>query len=248
MKKAVWILIILSTFVTACGKQVDVRDTADGKLGKIYLDLGIAYLQEDKYIESMDSLKKSVDYNPEDANVYSALALLNDRLDQSDEAESNYEKAIDLDEVNSQIRNNYGAFLCARGRYKEAYAQYQVALENPLYNTPEYAYTNAGLCAARSKDLKKAETEFRSALQKNPRFPIALFQMAQLSYQKGKMMQARAYLQRYSEVSRPNPSSLWLSIRVEKELGDLDAVSSQSLLLKANYPDSEETRLLLDME
>lgn len=247
MKQAVWILVILSTLLTAC-KQQDVRDTPDGKLGSIHLELGVAYLRDGKYTESMKSLQRSEDYNPDDARIYSARAMLFDRIGESDKAELNFRKAIRMDEGNSLTRNNYGAFLCEKGRYKEAYAQYLAALDNPLYETPEYAHTNIGLCAIRSKDLKKAETEFRAALRKNPEFAIALFQMAKLNFEKGRMLQTRAYLQRFAEVAQPGPESLWLSIRVEKELGDQDAVASQSLLLKAKYPDSEETRQLLDME
>lgn len=247
MNHAVWILVLLAAMLTAC-KQQDVRDTPDGRISKVNLELGIAYMQDKKYDEAMRNLQKAKEYNPDNPMIYSALALLYDRLDEADESESNYQKAVSMDKSNSLIRNNYGAFLCAHGRYKEAYAQYEAALNNPLYKTPEYAHTNAGLCAVRSKDPEKAEKEFRAALRSNPKFPIALFQMAQLSYGKGRALQARAYLQRYEEVSTLGPASLWLGVRIEKELGDTDAVASQSLLLKAKYPDSEETQQLLDME
>ena len=248
MKQAVWIMVILASLLTACSKKEVARTAPDDKISQINLELGVAYMREQKYAEAMINLQKAKDYNPDDPRIYSTLALLYDRIGEPDKAESTFEKAISMDENNSLIRNNYGAFLCAKGRYKEAYVQYQAALENPLYTTPEYAYTNAGLCAVRSKDLKRAETEFRAALQKNPKFSIALFQMAKLSYENGRMLQARAYLQRFAEVAQPGPQSLWLSIRVEKALGDQDAAASQSLLLKAKYPDSEETRQLLDME
>lgn len=248
MKQVVWILVILSSLLTACGKKNEVRDAPVDKISKINLELGIAYMREKKYAEAMNNLQKAKDHNPDDPRIYSALAMLYDRIGESDMAEETFEKAISMDESDSLVRNNYGAFLCSRGRYTEAYAQYQEALENSLYKTPEYAHTNAGLCAVRSKDLKKAETEFRAALQKNPKFAIALFQMAKLSYENGRMLQTRAYLQRFDEVAAPGPESLWLSIRVEKKLGDQNAVASQSLLLKAKYPDSEETRQLLDME
>ncbi|HED17304.1 MAG TPA: type IV pilus biogenesis/stability protein PilW [Gammaproteobacteria bacterium] len=248
MKKLIWMLVLLSSLLTACGKQDEVRDEPVDKISKINLELGIAYMRERKYPEAMDNLQRAKDYNPDDPRIYSALALLYDRIGESDKAESTFEKAISMDENDSMTRNNYGAFLCKNGRYKEAYTQYKAALDNPLYTTPEYAHTNAGLCAVRSKDPEKAETEFRAALQKNPKFSIALFQMAKLSYEKDRMLQTRAYLQRFAEVSEPGPASLWLSIRVEKKLGDKNAVASQSLLLKAKYPDSEETRQLLDTE
>ncbi len=247
MKQAVLILLMLSTSLTACTEK-NVRESPDDKISNINLELGVAYMQDEKYSEAMKNLDKARQYNPDDPRVHGALALLYDRLGEHDQAESAYREAVRLDESNSLIRNNFGAFLCAQERYSEAYEQYQAAVKNPLYRTPEYAYTNAGMCALRSKDAKKAEGEFRAALRKNPKFPIALFQMATLSYQNGKALSARGYLQRYAEVAQPGPESLWLSIQVEKALGDRDAVASQSLLLKARFPDAEETQKLLEME
>jgi len=248
MKQVIWVLVLLASLLTACSKKDEVRDAPVDRVSKINLQLGIAYMHEKKYAEAMKNLQKAIDHNPDDPNIYSALALLYDRIGEPEKAESAFEKVIGMKENDSLTRNNFGAFLCAQGRYKEAYEQYEAALDNPLYTTPEYAHTNAGLCAMRSKDYKKAEVEFRAALRKNPKFAIALFQMAKLSYSKNRLLQTRAYLQRYGEVAQPGPESLWLGIRVEKKLGDQNAVASQSLLLKARYPDSEETRQLLEME
>jgi len=248
MKQVIWILVLLTSLLTACGKQDEVRDAPVDRISKINLELGIAYMHEERYAEAMRNLQKAIDHNPDDPNIYSALALLYDRIGEPEKAESAFEKTIGMNGKDSLTRNNFGAFLCAQGRYEDAYEQYRAALGNPLYKTPEYAHTNAGLCALRSKDYKKAETEFRAALRKNPKFAIALFQMAKISYGKGRLLQTRAYIQRFDEVAEPGPESLWLSIRVEKKLGDHNSVASQSLLLKARYPDSEETRQLLEME
>ena len=72
----------------------------------------------------------------------------------------------------------------------------------------------------------------------------ALIQMGQISYDQGNYLSARGYLQRYLEVARHTPASLWLGIRVEKELGDKDTLSSYALLLRNNFPDSDEAALL----
>jgi type IV pilus assembly protein PilF len=121
-----------------------------------------------------------------------------------------------------------------------------MAVENPLYDKPAIAYTNAGICKLRANDPAAAETYFRAALRADPRFGVALLNMAQLSFDNQQYLPARAYMQRYEEVSKHNSRSLWLGIRIEKMLGDKDAVSSFAMLLKASYPDSRETQLLLE--
>ena len=70
--------------------------------------------------------------------------------------------------------------------------------------------------------------------------------MARLTFGANNYLSARAYLQRYSEVARHTPESLWLGIRVERILGDKNALASYGLSLKGNYPDAAETRLYLE--
>ncbi|MCL4315813.1 MAG: hypothetical protein M1527_02950, partial [Gammaproteobacteria bacterium] len=98
---------------------------------------------------------------------------------------------------------------------------------------------------AEAPDRAKAERYFREALRISPNLPESLYQMALLSYEAQNYPSARAYLQRYAGAAQHTPRSLWLGIRVERELGDKNALASYSLLLKGKFPESEEARLLL---
>jgi type IV pilus assembly protein PilF len=148
----------------------------------------------------------------------------------------------------SNAHNNYGTFLCKRNELDKAEQQFLLALENPLYETPALAYENAGLCAVRVPNTIKAEKYFRSALKINPKLPPSLYQMSVISFDRGDYLSARAYLQRYAAVAQHSPQSLWLGVRIERMLGDKNAVSSYALLLKSTYPDSDEVRLLQQSE
>jgi type IV pilus assembly protein PilF len=72
--------------------------------------------------------------------------------------------------------------------------------------------------------------------------------MAQLSFGNKNYLSARAHLQRYLAVSRHSPVSLWLGIKIEKKLGNKDALSSYAMSLRNNYPDSREAGFLLESE
>jgi type IV pilus assembly protein PilF len=117
-----------------------------------------------------------------------------------------------------------------------------------LYKTPEFAYTNAGVCALKIPDVAKAEEYFRQALKINPRFGDALFEMAQLNFNRTNYLPARAYLQRHMEVSQRTSASLWLGIRIERALGDTATADIYAKLLKTDFPNSKETELLLNPE
>jgi type IV pilus assembly protein PilF len=68
--------------------------------------------------------------------------------------------------------------------------------------------------------------------------------MSVISYDVARYLPARAYLQRYLEIGRHTPQSLWLGIRIERELGDKDALASYTLQLENGFPDSTEAGLL----
>ena len=68
--------------------------------------------------------------------------------------------------------------------------------------------------------------------------------MSQASLESGNHLSARGYLQRYLEIGRHTPSTLWLGVQIEKELGDKNAVASYSMLLRSKFPESPEAQKL----
>ena len=218
------------------------------RLAELYTQLGIGYLREGKYDIASRRLNRALELEPKYAAAHHAMALLQEQLKQTKESELHYRRAIELDPADSEALNNYGRFLCTQGRLDEAEARFLTAVDNPLYETPQAAFSNAGVCLYQAGNLDRAETYLRQALQADPKLPTALLTMAELSLAKERHLPARAYLQRYLEVAPHSPRSLWLGIQVERELGDRNTVSSYALLLKAKYPDAQETRLLLESE
>ncbi len=245
------LVVVMVVTLSACNSTPDIKpDVGEGSdsLAETNLKLGIGYLQQGQRDLALNKLQRAIELNPKLAKAHNAIAILYDQLGQAGLALQHAERAVDLDPQDALAHLNYGAFLCKQNQLDRADAQFQLVFKNPLYASPEAAYENAGVCAMRVPDPAKAEQYFRSALQLNPKLPISLYQMAVLHYQTERYLQARAYLQRYAEVSQHSPQSLWLGIRVERQLGDKNTASGYAMQLKSNFPDSEEVRLLLDPE
>ncbi|MFT4580751.1 MAG: type IV pilus assembly protein PilF [Gammaproteobacteria bacterium] len=219
-----------------------------GKVADLNTKIAIAYIRDGDFEPALEKLEKAISADPNHAPAYSTLGLLYNRVGEFDEAEKNFEKAVRLDPKSSAILNNYGQVLCQHEQYEKGQKMFLRANENSLYRTPEIALSNAGTCAMAAGDLGAAETHFRDALKINPRVPPPLLQMAVVSYSLERYLPARGYLQRYLEVANHGPESLWTGIQIERELGDKDAVSSYSLLLQKEYPDSKQTQLFLESE
>lgn len=243
-------LLPLLLLLAACGPtgsagSGNIRPrTTSNEVALTNLNLGVEYMRRGDYEKALEKLNKARDADPSYPPTYNTYGVLYELLGQESRAEQNFRKALQLAPGDSATLNNYGRFLCKSGRFEEADEAFTEAAANPLYETPEIPVANAGLCAMGAGHTAAAEQHFRRALQINPSLPAALLQMARLSYDQGKFLPARGYLQRYDAVARPSAESLWLGIRIERELGDRNAVASYSLLLRNEFPDSEEARLL----
>lgn len=245
-----FLTVVLVAVLPACqttGVSPDAgASEPTSRIAELQTRLGIEYLRQGKLELAYNRLTRALQADPDYSTAHNAMALVEERLKRPDRAEQHYRRALAANPGDSAAHNNYGLFLCRRERFEESEEQFTQAAGNPLYDQPEVAYANAGVCMKRAGNLDDAETYLRRALEINPKVPPALIAMSELSYEKGRYLPARAYLQRYLEVASHNAHSLWLGIRIERELGDKNTASSYALRLKANYPDSKETKLLLE--
>jgi len=242
------VLILSLTLVAGCagggGDDGNIKTRATtNDVAETNLDLGIEYMRRGDYETALEKLDRAYKADPGYYATHNAYGLLYQRLGKPQLAEKHFRRSLSLNGNDSLTRNNYGLFLCQNRRYDEAEEQFLKAANNPLYETPAVALANAGSCAKDAGHLDKAERYFRRALKIDPKIPTALKQMSQLSYEQGNYLSARAYLQRFLENARHTPETLWLGIRIERKLGDKDAESSYGLMLRNNYPDSEEAAL-----
>ena len=124
--------------------------------------------------------------------------------------------------------------------FKKAEKSFLEALKDPLYKTPEFAYTNAGRCRLRMGDEDSAENYFNKALKTNQYFPDALQQLAKLYYRRGQFDLAYASMRKFEKFGTQTPDSLWMLSGLASRMGDKNKAASYRLLLKSRFPDSEQ--------
>jgi type IV pilus assembly protein PilF len=240
-------LLILFGLLQACYVPVGPDQTQNEKASAVNVQLGIGYLQQNDFELANDKLSKALRQDPDSAPAHNAFAILQDRLLQTEKAEYHYKKATKLDPENSQAANNYGAFLCRHGRELESEKYFMQALKNPLYSTPEFAYTNAALCllqVGEARETEKAKEYLGKAIAAKSDFGPALLSMAQLLFDQGEYVAAKFYLDRFHLVAKPTARSLWLAIRNTLQIDGQGDVTELAQRLGNEFPDSEEYKAL----
>lgn len=231
---------VLGVALIGCASTPGGREINEQKAAEANANLGLRYMMQGQNDVALEKLKRALKYDDDYAPAHHYLAELYRRLGENEKADDHYRTALYLDPDNARFHNNYGVFLCSSGRYDDAEEQFLEVLNDPVYRGRAATYENLGLCLQEGKKHERAEKYFRKALEANPKRPASLWAMAQISVEQGKMMSARAYLQRFGEVARHTPQTLWLGIEVERALGDRDAVASYGMLLKNQFPKSDE--------
>jgi type IV pilus assembly protein PilF len=246
------LMVLLSAGCASSGRNDadEQQGTIDRQASaKIHTELAALYYGEKQYGVALDELKQALSMDSEYAPAYGVRGLVYMSLNEDKKAEKDFERSLDIDNKDSGTRNNYGWFLCQRGRDKDAMVQFMEAVKNPLYATPEKAYLNAGICSKKAGKLNDAEIYLKQALSLQPKMTEALLGMAELSFAKADYAGAKSYFLRLSRNGvELSAVDLLLAARVERKLGDKNAESSYKLQLRKRFPESREAQLMLSGE
>ena len=212
---------------------------------RAHTELAGGYFELGNMRVALDEVNAALRADPGYGPAYNVAGLVHAELRQDRSAQENFERALRIDPVDPDANNNYGRFLCDRKRETEALKYFLAALRNPLYETPDRSYLNAGMCSRRRGDIAAADDYLQKAIKLRPNQPQALYQLADMAYASGAYAQSKTYLTRLMQVSTPNAEVLWLGLRVERRLGDRNAMETYSMQLSRNFPESKEAQALI---
>jgi type IV pilus assembly protein PilF len=242
------LLILLLPILTACVTVGGEPPAQNEKASAINVQLGIGYMEQNNFAQANQKLLKALRQNPDSATAHYVYAILQDQLMEKEVAGKHYKIAVELDPNDSAAANNYGKYLCLNEREAESEKYFLSALNNPLYRTPEIAYTNAALCLLEMSEKTKAKTYFRKALAAKSNFGSALIEMSTLELGEGKFDAAKLYIDRFHLVDRPTARSLWLAIRVERGVNGASNVEELGQQLESEFPNSTELKSWLALQ
>jgi len=229
----------------AGSQQTSAANSEAQNRARIHTELAADYYTRTQYAIALQELRDAISADSTYAPAYNMFGLVYMQLHEDKTAESNFLHAVQLAPNDSETHNNYGWFLCTRGRYDPAVAQFNMALRNPLYPSPERALTNAGVCSLKAGDQEAAIAYFNRALKFQPNQPQALSQLAEIYFRQGRYAESRTLLLHYFDVSRPSAEALWLGVRLMRKMGERNAEANYGFQLRKNFPDAPETHLLL---
>ncbi len=231
---------------TATPDRITASDESDAtKRARVRLELASAYFGRGMMTTALDEVKLAIAADPNVSAAFNLRGLIYASLGDEKLAEESFRRALQLDARDADAMQNYGWYMCQRQRYDEAEAMFDRALAVPQYRDAQRTMISKGVCQARKGDWAQAEQTLMKAYEMNPGSPVAAVNLSEVLYHRGGYERARFYMRRVNDMPEvSNAGTLWLALRIERRLGNDEAVRDLSYRLRSRFPESRETAAL----
>jgi type IV pilus assembly protein PilF len=137
--------------------------------------LGDSLLQEGKATQALGELLKAAKLDPNDPQIHNVLGVVYLEKGMAAQAAEHFLKALSLDPKYIEVRNNLGIAYLRTGKIQEAIQELNLALDSPLYTTPQFAYYNLGQAYLALQDYEKARANFIKSLKLSPQYSLSYY-------------------------------------------------------------------------
>lgn len=240
---AALLLAACSSQSTTETKQVTDNTPADGRRrAEVHTALAGEYYARGNYPVALSEVRAAINDDSSYYGAYNMQGLVLMQLREINAARDSFNQALKLQPNNPEVLNNYGWFLCvSTSESQRGLELIKRAQLDTMYPTPEKAYVSAGLCLRRLGRNPEAEDQLRRAVLIRPDLIGALFNLAQITFERGDMKESESYLLRYMKLNpQPNLEALVMGVKIARARNDGAAEQSYLQQLRRRFPDSPE--------
>ena len=220
-------------------------DPADAeKRARVRLELAGLYLGRGQADTALGEVDRAIAAKPDMPEAYNLRGLIYASQGDLRLAEQSFQHALQLAPGSGDVMHNYGWFLCQQRRWPDAEAQFAAALALPQYRDTVRTLLAQGVCQARAGRWAEAERSLSRSYELDPSNPVTAYNLAEVLMRRGELERARFYVARInSQPELTSAQSLWLAVRIERRLGNLQGVQDFGRKLQERYPESNEVLL-----
>lgn len=251
--KVTALAFVLSAGLVACvSEQTVVEGTRGGQTevgseqqARTRMSLGLTYLQRGENAQAIFNLEKAKELAPNLPEVWNALAYYYEQVDELELAEDAYRTSLRKDDNNADTYNNFGAFLCQNGKYKQAEELLLAAVKRPGYIRVADSYENLAYCSLAQEDFAKYKQYLLNAVKHSSSRQNAVYNLATLEYAMGDMAEAKKWQTRLQNLGQVSAQATLLRYLIAYRTGDAAEQQVAEKFLVSVYPTSKETGMVL---
>lgn len=233
-------LLVLAGCTTTGGGGYAGAGGSDARhRAQTHLELAAGYLEHGQFQVAQNEAQIALKSDPSYADAYDLSGMVYMAQNDHENARAQFQRAMSLKKDNASAMHNLAWLMCQDRNYVEADALFAQALAAPNANRPQTLLAR-GVCQARAGNGAQAEATLMQAYELDAANPITGYNLALLLFQRGDAERAQFYIRRLNNSELANAESMWLGIRVERQLGDRVAMEQLAEQLHRRFPDSLE--------
>ena len=240
------LLLSCALIVSACAGNT-IKTPSEEKSFSSYIDLAHSYLQQRNARSAIHSLEQAEEIDDEDPRLLQAYGLYYQLIEDNEQAEEMFLRALEIDPSFSLAHNNYGVFLSQSNRNAEALIQLSEAAKDPNYAARAASYVNMAEVALEMNNLPLAANSMKKAavIDSNPRYFLRAAHMLYLNKQ---LDEGQEYFNRFlkkidNEGIEPTSDQLQIGYglaRERKDKGTEEYIKQRLQLLVPQISTQEE--------
>ena len=181
----------------------------------------VHYLDNGDLTKAHEEFEKIKTLAPDNDRAYFGLGLTFYFQGKFDLALRSYQKAIKINPQEPEYYNNMAAVLGKLGRWNDMIQYCQVALDNPSYPTPGFAYYNIGFAYFNLGQPQDAAEFFKKSIVQNPTYIEPHLQLGKALSQLGDLQSAiKSFKEAKNLEADAQSKDLFLQAEIEYLLGE----------------------------
>lgn len=210
----------------------------------VRLELAGLYFGRGQNSTALDEIKVALAARPDMPEAFSLRGLVYAAMGDASRADESFQRALQLAPSDANTMHNYAWFQCQQGRHAEADQQFSKALAQPQYRDGFRTLMAQGVCQARAGRWLDAERTLSRSYELDPTNPVTAYNLAEVLLRRGELERARFYVRRINSVpEQATAQSLWLAARIERRIGNIDAMQDLGRQLRERFAQSPEALL-----
>jgi tetratricopeptide (TPR) repeat protein len=119
-----------TAYLDSATAQYRSATAIDSTMSKAWVNMGLAYIDNNKRSEGRKALEKAIDVNPKDVLAYCHLGYLDHMSGNLSEAMLMYHQALAIDPNSAQAHYNLGLAFAEQKIFNEALREWQIVIKN----------------------------------------------------------------------------------------------------------------------
>jgi type IV pilus assembly protein PilF len=215
--------------------QADAQQRASLRLA-----LASGYFEQGQFAVALEEASLALKLDAQSVDALNLQGLAHMRLNHPQAAQRSFEQALAIKPDDADTLHNLAWLRCQQAHYAQAQRGFERALAQKAYPRAARTWTSLGLCQIRAGEHAQATQSLLQADALMPGQPVVMYNLAWVLWRQGQMTQAQSYTRALNNSPQANAESLWLGVRVERSLNNLDSMAQLAAQLKKRFALSPE--------